>query len=180
MYDADTIVHRYLSGERQSAIARSLGAHPQTISRIVRSKIGKTDKTSHMRRVHEGRRTMFVERQNARINSGEFRIELTDSSLVVTCKGQTYLFDTQDEELLRKYCWRVYRTGRLGRQFCEPDGRRKNIYVYHDILGVVPSRAQVVDHINCSVFDNRRANLRICSYSENAYNRTKKVGVPHA
>ncbi len=57
-----------------------------------------------------------------------------------------------------------------------PAGERWRTYKLHRmILGVVAPKTDV-DHVNGDVFDNRRANLRMCTRTENQHNRRKQRG----
>jgi len=51
------------------------------------------------------------------------------------------------------------------------DGRKKTIKMHRVVIGAEDS--QLVDHINRIRHDNRRANLRICTRSQNAHNQSK-------
>jgi len=49
------------------------------------------------------------------------------------------------------------------------DGVWVNVYLHRLIIGA--NRGETVDHINGNTYDNRRENLRICSKSQNGFNR---------
>lgn len=78
--------------------------------------------------------------------------------------GKYALVDTSDYELLRKYNWFMTRQGYVIRH--SKDG---NIYLHKYILE--SPKGMVTDHINRNKLDNRRVNLRICTYSENSINQ---------
>jgi len=54
-------------------------------------------------------------------------------------------------------------------------GRRTTAYLHRFILGIEDTNVQV-DHRNHNGLDNRRANLRVASLSQNAANRAKLKG----
>ena len=88
-------------------------------------------------------------------------------------KGFQTLVDDDLYEELSQYSW--YASGndhRPARRLKEPE--RRLIYIYHQILNVVPwelkCQGLVPDHINGDPLDNRRINLRIVSWEENARN----------
>jgi hypothetical protein len=64
----------------------------------------------------------------------------------------------------RFYALRTVRTGESG-----PGGSR-HVRMSHAVVGY-PDPGMVCDHINGDTLDNRRENLRIISYTENAFNR---------
>ena len=55
-------------------------------------------------------------------------------------------------------------------------GPRKLIYLYHQVLNVLPWVLRLqgleVDHINCDPLDNRKENLRVATRKENMRNTT--------
>ncbi|MCW1431375.1 HNH endonuclease [Novosphingobium sp. JCM 18896] len=156
----------------QRQIAKQLGIGQASVSRAVICEVGKTPDHEINARRKAGQTGHLLERQTAKIDDGLFNIQPSGEFISAVIGELAFLFDAEDEALLRAFCWRVTTDGRLSRQVRSADGKRHNIYVYHDILGVQPSRLQVVDHINRNPRDNRRSNLRICSYSENSRNRT--------
>lgn len=86
-------------------------------------------------------------------------------------RGLVAIVDDEDYLLLSKYKW-CASVGGPGR-FCaarKMDGCRRIELMHRVILGLV-GRWPIVDHINGNPLDNRRANLRICSQSENMRNR---------
>lgn len=95
-------------------------------------------------------------------------------------KGLVALIDDCDWERLRNFRWRA-----------KWDHRAHSFYVLRDIRGVpgvrlttrcmhqdilCVERGTIVDHVNHNTLDNRRANLRICTASQNMANRAKQSG----
>lgn len=60
-----------------------------------------------------------------------------------------------------------------GRAFlCRRVGRKKKTVLLHrHIMDAKPG--EIIDHINGNPLDNRRQNLRLCTHSQNAMNRSK-------
>lgn len=94
--------------------------------------------------------------------------------------GYVTKVDDGDYEALSKYHWhhrrarggnKVYAgtsvyVGGKGAQY-----KRRQVFMHRLIMGVVDAgRSVEVDHINGDSLDNRRANLRICTSSENKQN----------
>lgn len=79
------------------------------------------------------------------------------------------LFSKEDLEFVISKRWYV---GKFYNTFYVIDGKsRLHTYLMNPIRN-----KQVVDHINRNGLDNRRSNLRICSFSENAMNITTQKG----
>lgn len=59
-------------------------------------------------------------------------------------------------------------------------GKKKRIFLHHEVLGVAPVRGGRVDHIDRDPLNNRASNLRVVTPSENAQNRSrfKQNGLP--
>jgi len=85
-------------------------------------------------------------------------------------QGQVAIVDDGDYEELAKYKWyaqkidrRVYAVRKVG-----PPNARLTLYMHRQILNPRPD--QQCDHINGNGIDNRRANLRLCTHTQNCYN----------
>ena len=52
---------------------------------------------------------------------------------------------------------------------------KQTIYLHREIMSPIP-KGMIVDHENRDRRDNRRCNLRLCTYSENALNSPPKYG----
>lgn len=83
--------------------------------------------------------------------------------------------DAEDMERLSQHVWTAMgrRDGRViaVRRERLPDGRYRQIQMHREILGIGPEEPRMVDHINHDALDNRRANLRLVTNSENQRNR---------
>jgi hypothetical protein len=77
---------------------------------------------------------------------------------------QRILIDEEDINYLSSFNWSI---GKKGYVWSKING--KTTYMSRLIMGC-PNR-MTVDHINHDTLDNRKENLRICTYSENNYNR---------
>ena len=86
-------------------------------------------------------------------------------------QGKFALVDDDMFEYLNQWKWNydrgyAYRTQRYGlRKF----NKKKNIHMHRLILN--PPIGLISDHINGDTLDNRRINLRIVNYQQNAFNK---------
>lgn len=90
-------------------------------------------------------------------------------------QGYVAVIDKVKYKFIKKYTWRVTRSGGKGRKHGEPYAattiKGKKIYMHRLLMGL-PEGLQV-DHINKQTLDNRCENLRIVTQSENNRNRIK-------
>jgi len=88
-------------------------------------------------------------------------------------KGQVAIVDDEDFDALAQYRWNYNAAGYARRtiNFRLPDGKFScsHVMMHHAIIGK-PPRGSVVDHCNLNKLDNRRENLRVCTYSQNTAN----------
>lgn len=85
-----------------------------------------------------------------------------------TNKGEYFLIDDEDYELVKDITWCKNARGYI-RGWCK--NRKKRVSIHRLIMGVFDSRLPFVDHITGEPIDNRKSNLRFCTYSENNKNR---------
>ena len=81
-------------------------------------------------------------------------------------KGNICLFDLEEEDLLKKFNWRYVK----GYWIATKNGER---YYMHRLL-MNPPENMTIDHIKQvenGFCDNRKENLRICTFQENCKNR---------
>ncbi|WP_223996484.1 HNH endonuclease [Burkholderia gladioli] len=90
------------------------------------------------------------------------RIQLT--------KGASAIIDDDCVALLSRFSWRLNSYGYAITNIAREDGSRTAIAMHRMIVGRDIGDLQV-DHINGDRLDNRRANLRLCSFTENTRNR---------
>lgn len=167
----DDVLADYDAGMRTKDVGTKYGINSTRVSKIIALRRGITDNRTRAIRSWVRRSKIF---QENRLKSGESSFVSYNNLLLATVNGIEFVLDIEQETLFRSYPWRAHPSGRLVRQKRSPCGRVINIAIYHDILGVEPSRSVVVDHINRDPRDNRRDNLRVISSSGNSLNR----GVP--
>lgn len=85
-------------------------------------------------------------------------------------QGNMFLIDTEDLPLVTQFYW--------SKQTNDYIVRPKDKKLLHRILTDCP-KGKVVDHINHLKYDNRKANLRVCSYTENQCNRLAKYNTKY-
>lgn len=94
------------------------------------------------------------------------------SRLIPLTQGKFAIVDAEDYDYLMQWKWHYsmgYAMHKLYR-----DGKSKTIMMHRVIAGT-PDELQT-DHINCNRLDNRKANLRNCTATQNQYNRANGVG----
>ncbi|HSV99851.1 MAG TPA: HNH endonuclease [Sedimentisphaerales bacterium] len=82
-------------------------------------------------------------------------------------RGKYAIVDKADYEWLRRYKWCTLGGGE--RSYACRREHGKTIYMHREIMQAPPDLC--VDHIHGVTLDNRRANLRLCTPSENMRNR---------
>lgn len=95
----------------------------------------------------------------------------------IEISGKTVLFDDADADLVATGVWFVlpkppYTTYVRG-YVRGTSSDRSYIYLHRMLLGF--PKGKQVDHINGNGLDNRRANLRVCSATQNAANRQPNI-----
>ncbi len=97
-------------------------------------------------------------------------------------RGKVALVDDEDYEFLMQWKWytSAVRCGDLfyayNRGSFNEDGKRPLIIMHRLILGITDKKI-LVDHKNHNGLDNRKGNLRQCSYSQNSTNRRKMPAI---
>jgi hypothetical protein len=86
---------------------------------------------------------------------------------VETTKGIYFKIDHADEEKVLAYHWNFGNTGYL-----QTEKMGKRFYLHRFLMEA--GKGEQVDHINGDKLDNRRANLRICTRSQNFYNKGRQ------
>jgi len=96
-------------------------------------------------------------------------------------QGGKALVDEEDYSRVARYKWRRINKGGLRyavHSFRRGPEETKNIYLHRMLLQLPAGRERLeVDHINGNGLDNRKANLRICSRSENMMNQRPRHGL---
>ena len=88
---------------------------------------------------------------------------------ILLSSGERIIIDRDDLESIQKYRWHISTQGYVRTEVFS-GGKRKEIKLHNFLLGFIPSKSLVVDHINRNKLDNRKSNLRIVSKKENARN----------
>lgn len=86
-------------------------------------------------------------------------------------QGQYAIVDDEDYEWLNQWKWCAVRDHRTfyAMRTDRTSGRKTNIRMHRQILNV--PKGKITDHKNRKGYDNRKHNLRICTYSQSAFNR---------
>ena len=88
------------------------------------------------------------------------------------CDGAAALVDDEDFDWLNQWKWHLGAGGYASRrEWNAVEKRTRGVLMHRLILNAPPPIGYVVDHINRNRLDNRRANLRLSTFQENARNR---------
>lgn len=93
------------------------------------------------------------------------------TSVMRTVCGSSVLIDVNDVQKVYAFAWTT--RGSSGGRYVYTGSGGRPIYMHRLILGA--KEGQYVDHVDHDTLDNRRANLRLCSQSENARNMVRHV-----
>lgn len=98
-----------------------------------------------------------------RKSTNKFEI-VGDILKITTASGTLILADANEYDLLRKYSWCISKTG-----YAVANINCKVVKMHRYILGL-SEPTEIIDHINGNTLDNRKANLRRCTNTENSRN----------
>lgn len=85
-----------------------------------------------------------------------------------TNTNKKFYIDLEDYEKIKNISWYETKNNYIAHK-----GKNKKIILLHRYIMNEP-KGKIIDHINHNKNDNRKNNLRIVNYKENALNRTKK------
>lgn len=88
-------------------------------------------------------------------------------------QGKVAMIDDVDFVIVGRHRWCAVLNGKdlwYAVTSIEKGGTRRSIRMHRMLLGLKYKGKQQADHINHNGLDNRRANLRICSHTENVRN----------
>ena len=99
------------------------------------------------------------------------KYDLSDNKVGVgyTSKGERFLFDKEDFDIIKNYCWFIDKKGYV---VAAERTTGKDIKLHRLIMNAV--NGEMIDHIDHDRANNCKSNLRKCSYLENARNRSAK------
>lgn len=107
--------------------------------------------------------------KNTKTNKWIINEEIT---IGITSKGEQFIIDNADYDLVKIYCWRIDKHGYVVAN--ARNGTNKIIRIHKLIMGVTYNQKQIVDHINWDKLDNRKCNLRFVTKSQNNINIHRK------
>lgn len=87
------------------------------------------------------------------------------------------LIDEEDAHIINGYNkWNITKRGDVTtqKQYGSGSNRKVTTYRLHRVVMGVTDPSLEIDHINRNKLDNRKANLRVCSHSENTKNLSLK------
>jgi hypothetical protein len=92
-------------------------------------------------------------------------------------QGRFAIVDPADYARLSRYKWRLCRTKGKNVLYAErsvrlPNGKYSRILMHRQLIR--PPKGYVIDNVNGSGLDNRRANLRLATVAQNAWNANKR------
>lgn len=95
---------------------------------------------------------------------------------IILTQGKVAIVDDDAFERLSSFTWCAVKAGSsetlfYARRSERIDGKTKNFYMHHEILGF----GKRVDHIDGNALNNQSSNLRECTHSQNMQNRSKKT-----
>ena len=96
--------------------------------------------------------------------------------------GKFALVDDEDFEVLNKFKWHLkpsdlsYNPEKIGyaKRGTRKEGKYTNVIMHRVILKA--EEGEICDHANGNTLDNRKENLRICTFKENSINSKKPRG----
>lgn len=96
----------------------------------------------------------------------------TGGAITILSKGREYIvrYDLRDQEIISTHKWHI------SQGYVCTSIKGKSVRLHRIIMKVLSKPGAQIDHIDHNPLNNRRANLRICTASENRRNSRKFKG----
>ena len=111
----------------------------------------------------------------AGINSVGFFLGDNEMKRIPLTQNKFAMVDDEDFDELSKYNWCVEKKSNgmfyASRSSLSNKEKRHTVYMHRQILGLTKNDGKQTDHINHNGLDNKRSNIRVCSYAQNQQNR---------
>jgi len=103
-----------------------------------------------------------------------------NTRLIPLTQGKFAIVDAADYDWLSSFKWHAHKVKRTfyAARGIRLDGKQRQDRMHRVIMGAGDDH--IIDHINRDGLDNRRANLRLCTLSENARNTHSRKGASSA
>jgi hypothetical protein len=95
-------------------------------------------------------------------------ILLGNEAIIILPCGRSTIVDISDVDRVRDYPWYANTNGYVVASHYA-NGKKVNVYLHRLVLGAGPR--QIIDHADRDRRNNRKANLRFCTVSQNCSNR---------
>lgn len=158
----------YIQGKTDKEISNLLNLHRSTIERY-KKKLNLEEK---YRRKHYNELTKRYFSHLKKYN--KYDLETYDYGILWTSNtNKAVLFDKEDYELIKDYCWYEHKCDENKDGYIEArtiDDSNKIIKLHRLVTGVNGFDIKV-DHKKHKLWDNRKSELRICTNQENTMNR---------
>lgn len=116
------------------------------------------------------KRSRREQEDGTRFVSGVYQIPLT--------RGYVALVDQSDYQLVRQYTWHAAISSRgmvyASTHITTARLTSRHVFMHRMILGAL--KGEEVDHIDGNGCNNQRANLRVCTSSQNKWNQRPRAG----
>jgi len=89
--------------------------------------------------------------------------------LILTVSGVEVIIDEEDYNYLSQFSWYFHKSDGYVYRNIQHKRNSKRIQIHREIMNC--PKGLIIDHINGNKLDNRRGNLRICSFAINSRNR---------
>lgn len=97
----------------------------------------------------------------------------TSMKKIKLTKNKYAIVDDEDFNYLASFNWHYKVCGYAAKKAPRNGGHGDTILMHRFIIGENKIKDKVVDHINGDKLDNRKSNLRICTFQENQMNKKK-------
>lgn len=99
--------------------------------------------------------------------------EITPST-IINIHGYPIVIDEEDLARVNQYKWTLKYLIKTGAYFRRYLGHGKYDTLHRFLIGA--KSGEFVDHVNGNTLDNRKANLRLCTISQNGMNSSQRPG----
>lgn len=100
---------------------------------------------------------------------------INDYAIFKTSSGREFIVDAQDANLIKEYYWHISSGGYVCTNVNNIKRVGKNTLVQLHRLIMNPADDKLVDHRDHNKLNNRRLNLRECTYSNNNMNKRTQI-----